>query len=235
LKASLAYAPLRALSRRTGNLAQSGRVRSLDARPVADDRSAADFEALLAPVLERAYGVALRLTRDPTDAEDLVQDAALLAFRGFGTFQRGSNFRAWFLRILTNAFISGRRRHRPEDTAVPLDEPPNAYLQRQARRVLPAESAAAPWEAGGDVVRSVIGAITADEVAAAIDALPEEFRVVSALYFLEDLPYQEIAEAVGVPVGTVRSRLHRGRALLQQRLWRLAEDHGVVPPGGGRR
>jgi len=194
----------------------------------------AEFEALLAPALERAYGVALRLTREPADAEDLVQEAALLAVRGFHTFRRGSNFRAWFLRILTNAFISGRRRHRPEDTAVSFDEPPNAYLQRQARQVLPAGTPA-PWEAGGDVVRTVLGRLAEDEVAAAIDALPEEFRAVSALYFLEDLSYQEIADMVGVPVGTVRSRLHRGRALLQQRLWRLAEDHGVVPRQGDAR
>jgi RNA polymerase sigma-70 factor (ECF subfamily) len=189
----------------------------------------AEFEALLAPVLERAYGVALRLTRDASDAEDLVQDAALLALRGFGTFRRGTNFRAWFLRILTNAFISGKRRHRAEDTAVSLDEPPNAYLQRRAIDVAHQQPEVAVRDAAGDVVRTVLGRITADEVAAAIDALPEEFRVVSTLYFLEDLSYQEIAEMVGVPIGTVRSRLHRGRALLQQRLWRMAEDHGIVP------
>jgi RNA polymerase sigma-70 factor (ECF subfamily) len=196
---------------------------------VAADDVAAEFEALLAPVLDRAYGVALRLTRDPADAEDLVQDAALLAFRGFRTFARGSNFRAWFLRILTNAFISGKRRNRPEDTAVSLDEPPNAYLQRQAQALLRDEEAGPMHEAAGDIVRTVLGRIASEEVAAAIDALPEEFRVVSALYFLEDLSYREIADIAGVPIGTVRSRLHRGRALLQQRLWRLAEDHGIVP------
>ncbi len=197
---------------------------------MADPDPAAAFEALLAPVLERAYGVALRLTRDPADAEDLVQDAALLAFRGFHTFERGSNFRAWFLRILTNAFISGTRRRRVEDTAVPLDAPPNAWMQRQAQALLREDTAAPVHEAAGDVVRSVLGRIAADEVAAAIDALPEEFRVVSTLYFVEDLSYQAIADIVGIPVGTVRSRLHRGRALLQQRLWRLAADHGIIPP-----
>lgn len=189
----------------------------------------AEFEALLAPVLERAYGVALRLTRDAADAEDLLQDAALLALRGFGTFRRGTNFRAWFLRILTNAFISGRRRHRPEDRATSLDDAPSAYFQLQAHELVGDAGDEPAWQAGGDVVRTVLGRITAEEVAAAIAALAEEYRVVSALYFQDDLSYQEIADMVGVPIGTVRSRLHRGRALLQQRLWQLAEDQGLVP------
>lgn len=188
----------------------------------------ASFEALLEPVLERAYGTALRLTRDPADAEDLVQEAALLAFRGFATFQPGTNFRAWFLRILMNAFLSSRRRKRPEDAAVPLDDLPNAYLQRQAHAA--ARQGALPADAApGDVAREVIGRLEADAVQAAVDALPEDFRVVAALYFLQDLPYQEIADMLKIPIGTVRSRLHRGRALLQQRLWRLAQDHGLAP------
>ena len=201
---------------------------------MADAHAAEEFEQLLAPTLERAYGVALRLTRNPADAEDLVQDAALLAFRGFRTFQRGTNFRAWFLRILANAFISSKRRRRPEDAAVSIDEPPNAYLQRQAAALVRSGATDAAL-AHGDVVRTVLGRLTAEEVTAAINALPEEFRVVSTLYFLEDLPYQEIADVLQVPVGTVRSRLHRGRALLQQRLWRAAVDHGIVPatPAGG--
>jgi RNA polymerase sigma-70 factor, ECF subfamily len=193
----------------------------------------AEFEAHLAPVLERAYGVALRLTRSAADAEDLVQDAALLALRGFDTFRRGTNFRAWFLRILTNAFISGRRRHRPEDTATSLDDPPNAYFQLRAHELVGDAGDAPSRQAAGDVVRAVLDRITAEEVAAAIAALPEEYRVVSALYFQDDLSYQEIADMVGIPIGTVRSRLHRGRALLQQRLWLLAEDQGLVPPPEG--
>lgn len=87
-------------------------------------RAQAEFESLLAPILDQAYGVALRLTRNRADAEDLVQEAALLAYRGFGTFVRGTNFRAWFLRVLTNAFLSARRRQRPLDHAVSLDEAP---------------------------------------------------------------------------------------------------------------
>jgi len=197
---------------------------------MADDAATMEFEELLSPVLDRAYGVALRLTRNPADAEDLVQDAALLAFRGFRTFRRDTNFRAWFLRILANAFVSGRRRKRPEDDGISLDEPPSAFLQRQAASLV--RSGATDVASHGDVVRTVLGRLAADEVAAAIDALPDEFRVVSALYFLEDLPYQGIADVLQIPVGTVRSRLHRGRALLQERLWRTAVDHGIVPSAG---
>ena len=188
------------------------------------------FEAHLAPVLERAYATALRLTRNAADAEDLVQDAALLAFRGFASFEDGTNFRAWFLRILMNAFLSSKRKHRAEDTAVSLDDAPNAWMQRQAHEVVKQGRAPEGLEAA-DVARDVMGRLDKEQVAAAIDALPEEFRMVAALYFVQDLPYQEIAELLKIPVGTVRSRLHRGRALLQQRLWATAVDHGLVPGG----
>ncbi len=196
-------------------------------------RAQAEFESLLAPILDQAYGVALRLTRNRADAEDLVQEAALLAYRGFGTFVRGTNFRAWFLRVLTNAFLSARRRQRPLDHAVSLDEPPppsspSAFLQRRAHETV----TGAPPEAGfrgADVVREVLGKLESEQVAAAVDALPDEFRAAAALYFLQDLSYQEIADVLEIPVGTVRSRLHRGRALLQKKLWDIAVDHGLVP------
>lgn len=197
-----------------------------------------EFEALLEPVLPRAYGVALHLTRNRADAEDLVQEAALLAFRGYRTFERGTNFGAWFLRVLTNAFLSARRRKRPEDAAVPLDEIPAAYIQRRAREVATsADPVAGPVEAA-DVIRTVMARLETEQVEAAIASLPEEFRVVATLYFLQDLSYQQIADIVGVPIGTVRSRLHRGRAILQKRLWEIAEDHGLVSAavgGAGRR
>lgn len=186
-----------------------------------------EFEPLLAAVMDQAYAMALRLTRNRADAEDLVQEAALLAFRGFSTFEQGTNFRAWFLRIVTNAFLSSRRRQRPEDSSVALDEVDSAFLQRRA-----GEAALGTGSNRGDLVRSVLDGLEYEQVAAAIDALPEEFRVSATLYFLEDQSYKDIAETLGIPVGTVRSRLHRGRALLQQRLWKLAVDHGLVPVGG---
>lgn len=186
------------------------------------------FAGLLEPVLDRAYAVALHLTRNPADADDLVQEAALNAFRGFATFQPDTNFRAWFLRIVTNTFLSQRRKHRPEDAAVSLDEhPPTVYMQRQAHAAV----TGGPPEAGlvgGDVARAVVGRLETEQISQAIAALPEEFRAAASLYFLGDQSYEQIAATLGVPIGTVRSRLHRGRALLQQRLWQLAEDHGLV-------
>ncbi|HEY2805260.1 MAG TPA: sigma-70 family RNA polymerase sigma factor [Gemmatimonadales bacterium] len=192
------------------------------------NRQREEFEALLAPALDRAWATARRLTRNDADAEDLVQEAALLAYRGFGGFERGTNFGAWFLRILMNAFLSGRRKHRIEDGAVSLDDLPNAYVQHQAHEVV--KSADAPLGIGAsDLARSVIGRLEQEQVEAAIDMLPEEFRVVAALYFLQDQPYRDIAQLLAIPVGTVRSRLHRGRALLQKKLWETALDHGLVP------
>lgn len=204
------------------------RFRNTGLAPIFGAVSRDEFSALLEPHMSRAYGVALHLTRNAADAEDLVQEAALLAYRGFATFERGTNFRAWFLRVLTNAFLSGQRKKRPEAVAVSLDEVPSAFIQRRAHEQVTDESPEGRGLAGGDVARAVVGKLEADQVAAAIDALPEEFRVAAVLYFLDDQSYQSIAETLGVPVGTVRSRLHRGRALLQQRLWRLAEDHGLV-------
>jgi RNA polymerase sigma-70 factor (ECF subfamily) len=193
------------------------------------------FTELLEPALSRAYAVALHLTRNPADAEDLVQEAALLAWRGFGTFERGTNFRAWFVRIVTNTFLSNQRKKRPESTAVSLDDAPNAFVQRRAHEQVSAEPPSVAGLVGGDLARSVIGKLATEEVSQAIAELPEEFRTAAALYFLDDLSYQQIAETLDVPVGTVRSRLHRGRALLQQKLWRLAEDHGVVRETANRR
>lgn len=182
-------------------------------------RDAAEFEALLRGVLPAAFGTALHLTGNREDAEDLVQEAALNAFRGFGGFERGTNFKAWFFRILLNCFYSARRRRRPATASLyELEDSHLLYLYAQTR--------AQGW--GGDPARELFDRLTSADVARALAALPEEFRVVSTLYFLEDFGYQEIADVLGIPVGTVRSRLHRGRRMLQKRLWRLAEDQGLV-------
>jgi RNA polymerase sigma-70 factor (ECF subfamily) len=190
--------------------------------------STAEFESLLAPLLDRAYGVALHLTRDRADAEDLVQEAALLAFRGFKGFRPGTNFRAWFFRILTNAFFTAYRRRKHEPDLVSLDEVPSAYIQRRAHEVVSGEEPGGGGLRGGGLAGAVLGKLEVEQMEEAIMSLPEEFRVACSLYFLQDFAYQEIADVIGVPIGTVRSRLHRGRALLQKRLWRLAEDHGLV-------
>lgn len=180
-----------------------------------------DFESLLAPVVERAYGTALRLSGNRDDAQDLVQEAALLAFRGFGTFRPGTNFRAWFFRILVNCFYASKRRRRPEQSLEALEEDaPLLHLFVQSR-------AAGMHGPGRDPAREVLDRIAAEDVQRSMESLPEEFRVACTLYFMEDFSYQEIADVVGIPVGTVRSRLHRGRKLLQKRLWRAAVDAGL--------
>jgi RNA polymerase sigma-70 factor (ECF subfamily) len=183
--------------------------------------SAASFEGLLTPLLDAAYGTALRLTRNAADAEDLVQEAAYHAYRGFGSFEPGTNFKAWFFRILTNAFYSKYRKRKREGTQVDLDDTPELYLYCQTQ-------AAGLHSRSEDPATALMDQLDQDAVARAIDSLPEEYRVVATLYFMQDYQYQEIADILSVPVGTVRSRLHRGRRLLQKALWTIAEERGII-------
>ena len=169
---------------------------------------------------------AVRLTRDQTDAEDLVQDAALLAFRAFGSFQPGTNFKAWFFRILTNAFYSRHRKTKHDRANVSTEDLPALYLYARTAEIRLHTTEPDPAAAMMDKFDS-------DQVAEALDALPTEYRVVATLYFIEDFSYQQIAEVVGCPVGTVRSRLHRGRRMLQKSLWRVAQERGIVPTSEG--
>lgn len=192
----------------------------LDSESVSTDNL--QFEALLAPVLDQAYRYALSLTRNPVDAEDLVQDAALHALRGFRTFEPGSAFKPWFFRVLTNCHRMTWRARARRILTVSFDDAPDLFLYNQY-------GAAGMDVAGADPAGQVIGRLSQDSVARAMRRLPEEYRVVASLYFAEDLSYQEIAQVLHVPVGTVRSRLHRARKLLQRSLWRIAEDEGVVP------
>jgi RNA polymerase sigma-70 factor (ECF subfamily) len=185
-------------------------------------RAQEEFEALFRPILTMAYGTAVRFSRDLADAEDLVQDAALLAFRAFGSFQPGTNFKAWFFRILTNAFYSRHRKTKHERDNVSTEDLPALCLYaRTAEMGLHIQQP--------DPAAALMDKLDAEHVAEALDALPEVYRVVSTLYFIDDLSYEQIADAVGCPVGTVRSRLHRGRRMLQQALWRVAEERGIVP------
>lgn len=184
-------------------------------------RTPETFEALLAPILGLALAVATRLTHNHTEAEDLVQDAALLAFRGFTSFTLGTNFKAWYLRILTNCFLMRYRKKKKLPEHITLDNAPPLYLLRES-------VAAGLHETSKDPAADLLGQMTAEQIGKALGELPEEFRVVTTLYFLDDMPYKGIAEVLGLPVGTVRSRLHRGRRMLQKALWEIAVEEGIV-------
>jgi RNA polymerase sigma-70 factor, ECF subfamily len=186
-----------------------------------DGPSRNDFESLLATVLEPAYRTAYHLTRSDHDAEELVQEAALLAFKGFGQFKAGTNFRAWFLTILRNRFVSDYRRKKRSIQTVELEDAPELYLYSKANETGVAAGTSDP-------ASHIVGRLDAEQVSEALDNLPDEFREVATLYFTQDLSYQEIANVLDIPVGTVRSRLHRGRRALQRRLWGLAQEYGIV-------
>ena len=190
-----------------------------------NDAAAADFKSLLEPVLEPAYRTAYHLTRNEADAEELVQEAALLAFKGFGRFKPGTNFKAWFFTILRNRFISTYRKKQREIKTVELEDAPELYMYTKSMELGLSAQTSEP-------AKYVIEQLDAEQVATALSELPMEFREAATLYFTQDMSYHDIAEVLGVPVGTVRSRLHRGRKLLQKKLWHLAEDYGLVPQPG---
>jgi RNA polymerase sigma-70 factor (ECF subfamily) len=182
-----------------------------------------DLNDLLVGVLPVAYRVALNLTRDPFDAEDVVQEAAMNACQGFAGFTPGTNFKAWFLRIVTNVFISRYRRTRRAGTMVAIDD-----LERPDELDLAAAESREPQV---DALSRFVSHVETEEILAALESLPVEYRAVAILYFVDDLSYQEIAGAVGCPVGTVRSRLHRSRDHLKRSLRRLAQQRGFGQGG----
>lgn len=178
------------------------------------------FEALLTPLLPTAYRAAIYMTRNQADAEDVVQEAVLLALKGFGGFQPGTNFKAWLMRILTNVIYVRSRRARTAGVTVSLEEAPPLYLY--------AKTAAAESQAADANPAAVfMSSVETEQILQALQALPNEYRLVATMYFVEELSYQEIANVLECPVGTVRSRLHRARQLLQPALWRLAVDNGL--------
>ena len=184
------------------------------------DESAQEFETLLVPVLEPAYRAAFHLARNRSDAEDIVQEAALLAWRSFNSFEPGTNFRAWFHRIVTNTFLGRYRAERRRGRTISLDLEPGEGADR---------TAAEAWRAagGGDSAETIFAGLALEDIQAALASLPVEYRTVAVLYFVDDLSYQQIATSVGRPVGTVRSRLHRARRMLWSRLASAAGDMGL--------
>jgi RNA polymerase sigma-70 factor, ECF subfamily len=174
------------------------------------------FERDVLPHMDLMYRVALRLTGDGAAAEDLVQDTVLRAFRAWGTFRQGTNARGWLLTILRNTFINDYRRRRRAPTQVDLDV---------AEQAAPSDD-----HSGQDPEGEFFHSLVDDRIVAAIDGLPVEFREVVVLSDVEGLGYAQIAETLGVPVGTVKSRLSRARRLLRATLLEYAIEAGIVRP-----
>jgi len=186
------------------------------AEPSAAGRSF-DDEAL--PHLDALYRVALRLTMDPTQAEDLVQDTMLKAYRSWRQYRPGTNAKGWLLTILRNTFINDYRRRKLEPIAMDLEAAePHAILRQIA---------------DSDPEGNFFAQIVDQRVLEAIDALPTEFREVLVLSDMEGLSYADIAEALQVPVGTVKSRLFRARRQLQGALYAHAVEMGYIRPRTG--
>jgi RNA polymerase sigma-70 factor, ECF subfamily len=186
----------------------------------------ADFEREALPHLSALYAAALRMTRNEKDAEDLVQEALLRAYRFFETFEAGTNCKAWLFRILTNVFC-------------------NQYRDRERENVIlnEAESSTANLEqflggAGGDgrdTESALLGRMVSADVERALAAVPSDFRMAVILADLEDFSYKEIAEIMGCPAGTVMSRLYRGRKILQGLLHDYAVEQGIIESGNPER
>jgi RNA polymerase sigma-70 factor (ECF subfamily) len=174
-----------------------------------DNTTRREFEELTLPHLDPLYSAALRLTKNDRDAEDLVQDTFLRAYRFFDKFERGTNIKAWLFRILTNAFINRYRRSVRERDIVEGSEKEAVQERFVSRRAT---------EYASNPEQYLFDRLLSDDVLRAIDELPIDFRLVVILADLQDFSYNEIAEIVGCPVGTVMSRLYRGRKLLQRKL-----------------
>src|SRR5213075_47101 len=174
------------------------------------------------PYMSALYSAALRMTRNPADAEDLVQETYLRAYRGFGGFREGTNLKAWLYRILTNTFINQYRAKKRRPDQVDLDDVGDFYI---FRRLGGLEAADAERTAETEALESMPD----DEVKQALESIPEQFRMAVILADIEGFSYKEIADILDVPIGTVMSRIHRGRKALQQRLWDYAERNNLRP------
>lgn len=182
---------------------------------------AASFEQQAMPYLDQLYGAALRMTRNPADAEDLVQETYLKGFAAFDSFTQGTNLRAWLFRILTNTFINAYRKKQREPFQSGSDDLTDWQLHD-------AESHTSTGLRSAEM--EALDRITDSDVVQAMSNLPEDYRLAVYLADVEGFSYKEIAEIMETPVGTVMSRLHRGRKLLREQLADYAIERGFTVP-----
>ncbi len=187
----------------------------------------ATFEQDALEYARQLYSAALRMTRNPADAEDLVQETYLKAYRAYGTFEEGTNLKAWLYRILTNTFINKYRSDARRPKQSELGDIEDLYMYR---RIGAGDSA----EAARSAEDRVLDSLVEGDIKQAVEDLPENFRLPVLLADLEGFSYKEIAEILDIPIGTVMSRLHRGRKAMQKRLWEFAEQRGLLPDDAER-
>lgn len=180
-----------------------------------------DFEAGVLAQLDSLYRTALRMTNNPQEAEDLVQETMLKAFRFAHTYQPGTNLRAWLFRILNTSAINRYRKQAAHPAPVSLPEGEDFYLYNQIRDLSGQELTQA-------VEDEVLGQYLDEDVNKALNDLPLNFRMAVILADVEGLSYKEIAEALQIPIGTVMSRISRARRQLQKSLWQYAKDRGYI-------
>lgn len=176
-----------------------------------------EFQAEALPHMDFLYNYALRMTYNQADAEDLVQETFLKAYRFWDKYELGTNIRAWLFRIMKNAYINRYRKEKKTPDMVEYDDVQNFYNTVR--------------EGGtdtSDLQETLMNTLLEDDVAAALAELPEDFRTVVILCDIEELTYEEVAEFVDCPIGTVRSRLHRGRKLLRAKLLEYAKKRGYA-------
>ena len=176
-----------------------------------------DFRAEMLPHLDAMYNFALRLTADPNDSEDLVQDSIVKAYRFFNSYETGTNAKAWLFRILKNSYINNYRKKAKQPNQVDYDEVSTYY-----------ETIRSEQSDTTDLQDKMYRELLDDDVTRALQDLPEDFRTVVLLCDVEGFTYEEIANMLDVPIGTIRSRLHRGRNLLRTALTDYAEKRGYT-------
>jgi RNA polymerase sigma-70 factor (ECF subfamily) len=176
-----------------------------------------EFEAEALPHMDVLYNFALRTTGNEDDARDLLQETYLKAYRFWDKYEKGTNIRAWLFRIMKNSYINRYRKETKEPDKVDYDDIENFYNTIRAVSTDP-----------NDLQEQLYSNLLGDEVTKALQSLPDDFRTVVILCDIEGLTYEEIAEFVECPIGTVRSRLHRGRKLLQAKLFEYAKQQGMI-------